>query len=95
METTTMNTYRTSEYTDRSPFRRKVDTQDRMDHLKKVVEQYGYQPRINRYAILLHGLDHLDLECYEATYQEVKAQLKDLFGCFDPMKALNNLTIRA
>lgn len=90
-----MNTIRTGEYADRSPYRRKVDTVDRMDHLRKCVEHYGYQPRINRYAILLHGLDHLDLECYEATYQEVKAQLKDLFGGFDPMKALNNLTIRA
>lgn len=90
-----MNTYRTAEYSDRSPYRRKVDTQDRMDHLKKVVEQYGYQPRINRYAILLRGLDMLDQECAEATHQEVKALLKDLFGGFDPTKALDNLTIRA
>lgn len=90
-----MNTYRTAEYSDRSPYRRKIDTQDRMDHLRRATDSYGYKPRINRMAILLRGLDHLEYECSEATHSEVKAQLKDLFGGLDPMKALDNLTIRA
>ena len=59
------------------------------------MEHYGYQPRINRYAILLRGLDMLDQECAEATHQEVKAQLKDLFEGFDPTKAMDTLKIRA
>lgn len=86
-----MNTLRTSEYSDRSPYRRKIDTMDRLMHF---VSKCSRQ-RINRQAIMEYGLRILDAECSEATHQEVKTTLRNLFAGFDPKQQVNNLTIRA
>lgn len=86
-----MNTYRTSEYSDRSAFRRRVETEDRRFHL----ELHGNKSRLPRMAILLRGLEIIEDECKEATHKEVKDTLRALFGSFDPMAEVNRLTIRA
>lgn len=80
---TTMNTLRTSEYSDRSPYRRRVDTVDRLDHMRRKADR-GERSRLPRKAILLYGLDVIEVECKEATSREVRQQLRELFSGFNP-----------
>ena len=87
---TTMNTLRTSEYSDRSPYRRKIDTMDRLMHF---VSKCSRQ-RINRQAIMEQGLRMLDRECEEATHNEVRETLRAMFSGFDPLAEVNKLSIR-
>lgn len=89
-----MNALRTSEYSDRSPYRRRVDTVYSLDHLRFRAERYGERSRLPRKAILLYGLDVIDAECNEDTHHEVKQTLRALFGSFDPLAEVNKLSIR-
>lgn len=79
-----MNTYRTEGYTDRSAFRRRVDTVDRLEHLRHREEYHNERSRLPRKAILINGLDLIDRDCNEETREEVRNKLRELFAGFDP-----------
>lgn len=79
-----MNTYRTSNYSDRTCFRRRVDTEDRLEHLRHREEYHGHRSRLPRKAILIEGMDMLNAECNEQSSANVKRVLSDLFKGFGP-----------
>lgn len=85
-----MNTYRTDQYSDRSVYRRRIDTEDRLDHYR----EKGVKSRLPRLTILSEGMWLLEAACKEATHTEVRDQLRSLFECFGPNPA-DHLTIRS
>jgi hypothetical protein len=101
-----MNTYRTDQYSDRSVFRRRIDTEDRPvfrpkclppPHHRGPTDHYrekGVKSRLPRLTILSEGMWLLEAACKEATHTEVRDQLRSLFECFGPNPA-DHLTIRS
>jgi len=67
---------------DRSPYRRRIDTEDRLDHYRQV----GITSRLPRLTILCEGLWRLDAECTEDTAMEVKENLRVLFQGFPSIR---------
>ncbi len=59
----------------RNPYRRKVDTEDRLDWFRK----YG-KSRLPRMAILCAGLEVLDRDCKVAAHDEVWESLRRVFS---------------
>ena len=85
-----MNTYRTDSYSERSVYRRRIDTDDRLYHYR----EKGVKSRLPRLTILSEGMWLLEAACKEATHVEVRDQLRSLFECFGPNPA-SHLTIRS
>ena len=59
----------------RNPYRRKIDTEDRLDWFRK----YGTS-RLPRMAILCAGLEVLDRDCKVAAHEEVWQTLRRVFS---------------
>jgi len=73
----------------RSPYRRKIDTEDRLDWLRRM-----QTTRLPRMTILCYGLNVLESECQQRTHSEIWDSLRAVFGT--PVADLERITdIRA